>query len=72
MDDDKTQPIGVKKEMLKEAESIHYECKVSHWQMFEILVSFCKDCPNEFSKWKKNKLGRLKKQWEKKQKKLSR
>ena len=68
MDEGEIQNIGVRKKMLKEAESIHYECKTHSWQMFEILVSFCKDHPNEFIKWKKNKLEKMEIEWEKKQK----
>ncbi len=68
MDDD-IQNIGVKKETLKEAEKIHYECLPKQWQMFEILVAFCKNHPDEFTKWKKNKLEKIKSKWEKKLKK---
>lgn len=70
MDDDEIQTIGVRKNILKEAEGIHYECFLKHWQMLEVLVSFCKDHPNEFNTWKKNKFEKIKKKWEKKTKKL--
>ena len=67
MDDGEIQNIGVSKKILKEAEEkIHYGCLPSQGQMFEILVCFCKDYPNEFTEWKKNKLEQLKKQWQKK------
>ncbi len=62
MDDGKIQTLGVKEKTLDEAKGIHYECVPSQWQMFEILVSFCKDCPKEFTKWKKDKLKDFKKQ----------
>ncbi len=64
MDDGKIQPIGVKKKTLKEAKKIHYECIPTEWQMFEILVSFCKDCPDKFTEWKKNKLEKLEEKWQ--------
>ena len=70
MDNGKIQTIGVKEKILKEArEEIHYNCRPYDWQMFEILFSFCKAHPNEFTKWKKNKLEEMKKKWEKKLKK---
>lgn len=58
----------MRKEALEEAKKIHYECLPNQWQMFEILVSFCKDCPNEFTKWKKDKLKKLEEKWKKRQK----
>jgi len=69
MGNGKIQNIGVKRETLDDADKIYYECRPSEWQMFDILVSFCKDCPNEFTAWKKNKLEKLKEKWKKQQKK---
>ena len=70
MDDSEIQSIGVKKETLGEArDEIHYNCRPHDWQMFEMLVSFCKDHPNEFIDWKKEKLEKIKKKWKKKLKK---
>ena len=70
MNNDKIQPIGVKKGALEIANRIHYGCRPSDWQMFEILVSFCKDCPDEFTKWKDEKLEIIEGRWKKKIKKL--
>ncbi len=69
MDNDKVQTIGVKKGTLKVANAIHYGCRPSDWQMFQILVSFCKDCPDEFDKWKEDKLKKIEVEWKKKSKK---
>jgi len=65
MGNDEVQNIGVKKETLKFAnEEIHYGCRPNDWQMFEILVSFCKDCPDVFNDWKNTKLEKLKEKWQ--------
>lgn len=69
MGDGKIQNIGVKEDILEKARGeIHYDCRPYDWQMFEILFSFCKDHPGEFTKWKKNKLEQIKKKWEKRKK----
>lgn len=72
MDNDEIQNIGVKKETLKEANKVHYECRPNDWQMFEILVAFCKDCPDDFENWKKEKFEDIQKKWEKKSRKSKR
>ena len=67
MGDDEIQNIRVKKNMLKEArDDIYYNCKPTDWQMFELLVSFCKDHPDVFTTWKVNKLEKIKQKWKKK------
>lgn len=65
MGNGKIQNIGVREGTLKIArDEIHYNCQPHEWQMFEILVSFCKDCPDIFNKWKQDKLGKLKEKWQ--------
>ena len=64
----KIQTIGVKKETIDLANKIHYDCRPKDWQLFEILVSFCKDCPKEFENWKKEKIKKIQESWKKKKK----